>query len=362
MPDLENEIEHDLRTNPKYLSFFAQYNKSSIDNFIDFYKKKKAGWLTYGKTYLENEQYRILKYNEIAEQKLWEIQQVKLFDTQCLWRAEQITIPEIKTSYDFLYWEKVIETCPFLSPISENEFNLYREYILTEDSNLEADPFHWTFDGWQEYNTFKSLYQSDDDSELDSPEWYLYYNNMRCGNPCLQLPDIRGEKEGFYRNLYFNRPEVQASKNKFQKEMDHRPYFYYDQGSNFLDFLTRFEERKVIEYAKIMNYVNDRDDDDELDSALETLKKAEERVEIDSTNDDWRTAIIKTANLYTKRKIYAALEDAYCSYLRWLKLGIAFKTHQDEKRISNTKIMVNTLNESIITGRMLNNEPADFNF
>jgi len=363
MPDLENEIEHDLRTNPKYLSFFAQYSKSSIDIFIDFYKKKKADWLTYGQTYLEKEQYRVLKYSEIAEQKLWEIQQVKLFDAQCLWRAEQITIPEIKTSYDFLYWERVIENCPFLSPISEDEFNLYREYILTEDSNLDADPFQQTIDGWQQYNIYKSSYQSDDDdSDLDSPEWYLFYNNMRPGNPCLQLPDIRGEKEKFYRKLYYNRPEAKVNKAQSQIEIDRRPYFYYDQGRNFLDFITRFEERKVIEYAKIMNYADDLDNDDELEEALATLKNAEERVEIESSNDDWRSAVIKTANLYIKRKVYVALENVYSNYLRWLKLGIAFKTHQNENRIIEVKDMVDAVNNTIIKGRALNNEPEDFNF
>jgi len=362
MTVLENDIEHDLRTNPKYLAFFAQYSKSSIDVFIDFYKKKKADWLTYGKTYLENEQHRVLKYSEIAEQKLWEIQQAKLFDTQCLWRAEQITIPEIKTSYDFLYWEKVIENCPFLSPISEEEFNLYREYILSEDSNLDADPFQRSSAGWQKYNDYKASFQSDDDALLDSPEWYLYYNNMRYDNSCLQLPDIRGGKETFYRDLYFKSSEAQICAVQTQEEKDPRPYFYYDQGRNFLDFITRFEERKVVEYAKIMNYADELDDDEELDDALTTLKNAEGRVEIESTGDDWRTAVIKTANLYVKMKVYTALENVYENYLQWLKLGIAFKPHQDENKIARVKRMVDALNNSILMGRGLNNEPEDFNF
>jgi len=362
MSDLENVIELELRTDSKYLTFFAQFNKRSVDDFINFYKKKKAGWLTHGETYLENEQRRVLKYSDLAEQKLWEIQQVKLFDAQCFWRAEQITIPQIKASYDFLYWEKVIEHCPFLSPISEEEFTLYREYILTDDANLKADPFEYSSLGWQQYNSYKSACQSDDEAELESPGWYLFYNNMRSLNPCLQLPDLRGEKESFYRSLYLKKREEQNCENRTFEEMDTRPYFVYYQGRNFLDFISRFEKRKLIEYAKIMNYTDELNHDDELNEALSTLKNAEERVEIESTNDDWRTAVIKTANLYMKRKVYIALENVYNNYLRWLKLGIAFKPHQDEKRIDEVKSMVNSLSDTILQGRRLNNEPADFNF
>jgi len=111
-----------------------------------------------------------------------------------------------------------------------------------------------------------------------------------------------------------------------------------------------------------MNYTDELNHDDELNEALSTLKNAEERVEIESTNDDWRTAVIKTANLYMKRKVYIALENVYNNYLRWLKLGIAFKPHQDEKRIDEVKSMVNSLSDTILQGRRLNNEPADFNF
>ncbi|MFA6978966.1 MAG: hypothetical protein WC209_06535 [Ignavibacteriaceae bacterium] len=362
--ELEKEIENDLRTNPKYTSFFNQYSKSSVDLFINDYKKKKVRWLTYGERYMRDEQHRILRYNSIAEQKLWEIQQVKLFNTQCLWRSEQIKIPQIEIAMDFVYWEKAIENCPFLSPISEEEYNLYREYMLTDEADTDPDPYRWSIHSWQNYGEIHDSFidEDDDDSTLDVPEWYLFYFNRTGYNPCSILEDIRGQKEDFYRTLYFNRPEVIEQRNKPQPEYDKRPYFHYYTDEAQLNFIEQFEERKVIEYAKALKYYLDLDNDDELEAALDTLKKADERIEIISPNDDWRTAVIRTANQYVKRKIYAALEHTYKSYLRRLNLGIAFEFHNSTDAIESKKELAAFYKKTILEGRKLNNEPEDFNF
>ena len=114
------EVEEDLTNNPRYKEFFEKYSTSSVKSFIDSYKSGKANWTMWGETFSAMEQEKILKYTTIANNKLWEIQQKKLFNLQCQWRAEAITIPEITISYEFTYWEKFIEQCPFLPPISEN--------------------------------------------------------------------------------------------------------------------------------------------------------------------------------------------------------------------------------------------------
>ncbi len=357
-----NEIENDLRTNPRYKSFFEQYSKCSIDFFIGTYKHMKAGWLTHGEMYMESERERILKYDDIAEQKLWEIQQIKLFDLQCLWRAEQITIPGIQICCDFLYWEKRIENCPFISPISEDEFNFYREYILTEDADLDREPYHGENDSWQDYDEIKKSYENDNDFKINVPKLYLFYYSRCGGNPCSLLPDIRGEKEEFYKNLYYHQPKEEVVSNQPKNQMDERPIFSYYGLDKLTDFMNKFEERKVIEYAKVIKYVIDIDHDQELDNALETLKHADERVAVASSTDDWRTAVIKTANLYDKKKVYHAFEHAYDNYLRRLKLGIAFKFHQPESNIDFAKEESEFYQECILTGRKLNNEPEDLNF
>ncbi|HEX2983457.1 MAG TPA: hypothetical protein VHO28_07930, partial [Ignavibacteriales bacterium] len=104
-----NEIIFDLKTNSIYKDFFGKYNKTSVESFINNYAFQKANLLKYGESYLLNEEKLFLTQKNKAELRLWEIQQKKLFNLQCQWRAGMISLPEIETSYDFKYWEKNIE-------------------------------------------------------------------------------------------------------------------------------------------------------------------------------------------------------------------------------------------------------------
>ncbi|MFA6597342.1 MAG: hypothetical protein WCS69_06435 [Ignavibacteriaceae bacterium] len=359
---MADEIEIELRTNPKYKTFFEQYSKSSIDFFIGSYKHMKAGWVTHGERYLKYEQDRILKFNEIAEHKLWEIQHVKLFNLQCLWRAEQITIPEIKISCDFEYWDNLIENCPFLPPISEDEFNLYREYILTEDADLSLEPCNGLIRSWQNYDEIKDSYENQDASGINFPGWYLFYYKHLGRNPYSFLPNIRGDKEEFYKNLYYDQPMEKVVSSQPQIQRDERPIFSYYGLKNLEDFMNKFEKQKVIQYAKAIEDNRKLNSDWKLDDALDTLKHANEKVSVASFDDDWRTAIIKTADSYIKKKVHTALEHVYDNYLHRLKLGIAFKYHQSESNIDFAKEESEFYQECILTGRKLNNEPEDFNF
>ena len=66
-------------------------------------------------------------------ERLKEILQKKLFDMQCLWRAEKIIIPEINVSSDFRYWEANIFNCPFIEPVTENEIEIILKHLTKEE-------------------------------------------------------------------------------------------------------------------------------------------------------------------------------------------------------------------------------------
>ncbi len=68
----------------------------------------------YGKRYANNEEQHGIKWVSKVSDHLQYIQQKKLFDAQCLWRAEQLDIPDIQICYDFMIWEKDILNCPFI--------------------------------------------------------------------------------------------------------------------------------------------------------------------------------------------------------------------------------------------------------
>jgi hypothetical protein len=92
----ESEVEQTLRTEPRFVNFFQGYNATSVENFIRSYKWLKAFILQHGNRWLEKEEQESLKWINAAQKHLGYIQQKKLFDAQCLWRAEQLTIPEIE--------------------------------------------------------------------------------------------------------------------------------------------------------------------------------------------------------------------------------------------------------------------------
>jgi len=351
------EVEADLINNPRYKEFFEQYNASSVRSFIDSYKSGKANWMMWGENFSLIEERKILKYISIANDKLWEIQQKKLFNLQCQWRAETIKIAEINISYDFMYWEQFIKLCPFLSPISETEYELYREYILSEDFNSEP----LDFNRWQDYEQYKSEYVNSDESFL--PEWYEFYDQRMGTNSLFLLPDTRGEKENYYLKLFYDeqrrlKPELYA----VNSNRDQRPYLNYYDSKTLAEFVETFEDMKIREAYRAMRstQLESLDYDGSLTDAIEILKQAG-NIELIYAGD-WRESILKTARNYEKEKIHQAFSIAYKNYLNRLKLGIGFNHDLSDVNIKHTTELVNGYKERILKGRVLNGEPEDFNF
>src|ERR1035437_4003016 len=87
-----NESYEDLQNNPKYKEFFEQYNSDSVKEFMKHYALEKGSWTKHGKLFLQMELKFTNQFRTHAYEGLWEIQQKKLFNLQCLWRAEQIEL------------------------------------------------------------------------------------------------------------------------------------------------------------------------------------------------------------------------------------------------------------------------------
>lgn len=356
--ELKKEIENDLRTNPKYLDFYNQYSPSSIKRFIEYYTQKKFLWVKYGEVYVTINENRTMKYKNIASELLFQIQQVKLFDMQCFWRAEQIEIPGVSIIQDFITWESNIENCPFLTPISEDEFELFKEYANSSDAEIPIGDFLDTFDDWQDYDEIKRSFVNDDDGYVTAPEWYLFYYNRRGGAPCAYLPDIRGEKEDFYLSLR-REHDLPLSQKPLPQPVETRPYFPFYIDENLLEFVNLFEDRKIKEYADAMVNCKDAEHDEDLLEAITTLKYADQPVEIVSENIPWRDALMKTVELYERQQVIIELDGAYRSYLQRIKLGIPFESKHD---LAFFQSLVDMKKDFILEGRRLNNEPEDLNF
>lgn len=356
---VEKEILEDLNNNSRYKKFYDRYNSSSVESFKTHYAGKKAFAILYGEMYEGIENGMMLRYKEMAEDHIWRIQQRKLFDLQCRWRAEEIKIKEITLAVDFKVWEAKIEECTFITPISQDEFDLYMEYVRESDFEDVMDEI---VESWQEYDDFKEQYLN---NEADSfwflkPTWYEFYEHHTGLSSLYYLDDVRGKKEKYYCVLsreHNMKMYEEANKNKPKPEEDNRPKLDYLDNDTVELFMNEYEEAKMINkiraFEREMNHV----DDEELRVAIETLQHAEVYTPI-NYNDDWREGIIKAAGEYEKEKLIEALPKAYNNYLFRINNGLGFGVNN--KNRNQYLRDINT--ELILSGRRLSGEPEDFNF
>ncbi len=357
---LKQEILKDLKKNPKYKEYFSTYNKQTVEAFIKNYAEAKWRYLKYGEMYLKKEDEEISRYKNRAERLFWLIQQKKLFNLQCQFRAEKITIPGIELCEDFDYWEKAIKTCPFLDRVSEEEFNMLVEFINSGAYDYDND---YEYCDWQSYQ--KSF--GDDDWKKELPDWYDFFDDKMGTGYLLDLPDIRGEKELKYTRL--------ASKQRmedYKKEhpeynpsakSDPRPMMGYSDDF-IVDFIKRFDDPVLLKYHALMDR-SDYDDSGypELSNALEDLKNAEIPIPV-AEGGSWQEVIITSMAEHEVRQLNKALPIVFDEYLFRLDNNISFgySDAELEEQTRTRKMIDDHHRKSVLQGRKLNGEPEDLNF
>ncbi|WP_210514572.1 hypothetical protein [Hymenobacter terricola] len=216
LAQLVRDTEHELRTNPEYQPYFAGYTPASVAAFIAAYAQRKARYVLHGPSYEQWSERHAAELHTEAYQRLWDIQQKKLFDLQCRWRAREIDLPGVNIYQQFGEWESHPERCDFLPPVTPDEVELYRAYLLSPECLDAADHYSdWRPDNWQNYAdahlTEEPAFDPDDFYRDDEASinnyhpgylpWYRYYDRHH-GTDMLALPDLRGERQKHYATLY----------------------------------------------------------------------------------------------------------------------------------------------------------------
>src|SRR4051812_37030221 len=96
---LAQKLLKELNADRRYDDFFSQYRADTIASFKEAFARHKADYLLNGAWYKKHKQKLELHWFEKAYEMLWHIQQKKLFDLQCLWRAEKITLEGVEASW-----------------------------------------------------------------------------------------------------------------------------------------------------------------------------------------------------------------------------------------------------------------------
>lgn len=359
-----NETYEDLKNNLKYKEFFEQFNADSVKQFIKDYAREKGSWLRFGEMYIRKELNSANDFRERAWQGLWEIQQKKLFNLQCLWRAEKIVLPDVESIYDFMYWQDVIKTCPFLDPISEEEVDLYKLYLKSNNARIENSK--WI--SWQNYDSFKQDYLGDNDESI-LPDWYEFYDNRMGTGSLFLLPDIRGIKERKY--LIKGRDYEKEVRKEIYSALtlpvvpgDPRPLI--DNSDLNLDsFIKEFEKDKLLlEYHRLYKNEHFKEDSYDVD-VIEIVYKLDEIEEIlpIKTHWNWKEAIEQVWNDFPIFMTHESMDSVYEDYLFRLNSGIPFEMNEYELReIQKGGATTKLLKQMVLEGRRLKDEPMDFNF
>lgn len=358
------KAEAELRANEKAQEFLKKFNPSSVQSFIPHYISHKTMWHKFGEFHLGQQSGHDLKWVEAANEHLKIILQKKLFDLQCLWRAEKITLPGIEICYDFDIWGHDIFNCPFLDPITEEEVELYQEYLQHDDTIALDDNIIINYCNWQAYDNIKEAAETEE-PDWEVPEWYIFHNDRLGTGSYLLLPNTRGEKEEFYRDL--SRKERKAEIKK-TAEADNTPttakppvsnqsYISYYKETDTEDFVNKFEDKLTRQYYKAFKWFdNNSSDAEEYVEMMDELLKADEMIPMEA-NTDWREGLRKTLIRYRAGKICDALPEALKQYLMTRSMNIGFPHNGNMSREVRYCFL-----DPILAGRKLNGEPEDLNF
>lgn len=331
------------------------YDPSCIERFLQEYANKKVQVTMWGEASLKRLESNNLHWVNTAMKLLEEIQQKKMFDLQCLWRAEQIKLPEVLSTYDFQYWEYHIFQCPLLSPITMEEVELYQSYM--NSNNYEAHEYGMV--GWQDYDEIKEAY-SYEDTDFSVPEWYNFHNSRTGNNRLLLLPDIRGEKEEYYNNLCeeerINKGLPPAFIANFTQTKPTLSRFDNNQLRWFVNTFEDATTRKYMEnyFAAVVDnksyYV------DAIDLARELAQDG--KIWRIKSNPDWFEALRECYSSYELKKTAEVLPLAFEQHEMLISSGIGIPDENPD----NGKELRKVLQNIILKGRRLAGEEENFDF
>ncbi len=340
--ELIEKILEELKKNPIYKALMAPYRNNEY--LPKSYAEMKVSVLLDSVLMRDKVEFHDHTFKSSASKRFLDIQQKKLFDLQCQWRAELIILPEVESTVDFEYWSNNSTACPFLPPVTVDEVELYMEFLRSCNDDLQDEE-------WQNYDEFKINYQ-DSNMGIDLPEWYEFHNTRTGNGVLLTLPDIRGDKEDFYRTISH---KYYSEKNSHEEFI---PHLSSDEETReaLIKQIESIEFQKMYKHYKQMQKV--LNSQDEVETAFHFLHDLYQGVPIEA-NHDWRKALILAKNQYVNNKIAEEIPLFFEEYQIRISLGIA---HEATSTPFSNKDFYQSLKVPVLEGRKLNGEPEDFNF
>ncbi|MBO2007755.1 hypothetical protein [Hymenobacter negativus] len=380
---LSRLFEAELLALPAFAKAMAPYFAQSQPHMARMYANAKAAAYIKGPMLLKRAGAHFVEIREEAAHDLWEIQQKKLFDLQCRWRAEQITLPGVRHTQEFRQWEKYIEHCPWLPPITADEVALYKDYLRSDSYEPNRN---WS---WQAYDTFRSSAagsedaNDEDDDGYDSaerqayrtlPSWYRYHDAAIGASSLMALPDVRGEKEAYYIGIteadkaeklaaQRGRGDMAASLpwHPFIGAKDYSPYFQQFETPAELPRLLRWYEADRADTLRRNGYLY------EATHWIERALESQASPWPIAAHSDWRLAVIAAGMRAWGHQLADVLTEVWQEQEQGRTLGLPVtgpKVYGDRKPFAELDWAEEETYQPkfILRGRELAGEPRDFNF
>ena len=385
----------ELLASPRLAAVLAAYDSRSHASVIDSYALHKALLYTGGPRALQRQEQRFLMFRHVAAGHLWEIQQKKLFDLQCRWRAGEVELPGIRHTQDFQPWSLYIEHCPWVPPITADEVALYEAYLRGGTYETEYGT------RWQEYDRFKRPPAAEDDDADDAdpddptawhfrlerkhdgdepdhdalPAWFVFHNAHTDAGALLHRPDVRGEREEYYVQLWREEFNAQHAARLAAGPAEHRrPWAPYCHGSRATAFYINLLELPADTPRLLRWQQAAAAEDHRLNGKLREANYWYDRVLHPvagawpiAAHPDWRVALRQTGMSFWCHQLADVLADVWHEQEQNRLLGLPVVPPIGPKDRApfedvNWQDDEQERAKSILRGRELAGEPRDFNF
>jgi hypothetical protein len=346
---LKAKLVAQYKKDDRFIGLSDEYTEESVKSFIETYASYKASLQQNGNPHKENARMERERMEKLAIKCLAEIQHKKLFDLECQWRANRIKLPRVEISEDFNVLAENILQADVPEQITFYDIEFYQQYLVSPEADLyHVGPLYPYF------GTVKDAFENDDnDHEGAIPIYFKYHMQKTGSDSYLRLTDIRGKKEGFYEKLFY---QNQKKKNTPQPvtEKPLKPSLS-TMDEEIARVAAQFDSKKLARFIRNFNESNSNSFV-KVDFAFLYLSQQTETIPIES-GDNWRESLYIAYKRHEYKCLSAILPQVWEEYLMKKKMNVAFESDQQmwQKRREMTA-------KRILEGRLLNGEPANFDF
>jgi hypothetical protein len=351
------QIVEELRTEERYRNYFSGFAPESVERFIAYYATQKVNWYRYSEVHNSYEKRKDEQWYTMALRLFTTIQRKKAYEAIIRWGNYELSISEARSYYDLNKWLCNPFLCPYIEPVQAHEVEMAVRFIhsLGEERLKYLEHSHFSI---------QTLQLLDEESlELDEynyPLFFRYWDKEYGTEHLVRKVPERIKKEMAYLSAYREQRKQQQPVAKTEPKQQKPSLAYYDRKI-VESFVAACETKEFKRMYKLKKWWSSRSEFSEfVERELEHLSGSPGHLPVES-HHDWREAITRTAELYTREQVAECLPLVYQEYLDRLNKGDDFKDWTTEKDITLLPWYPKHLQE-ILEGRKLMNEPADFNF